>query len=1695
MELSRYSLETLVHEGAETALYRGHRQENGARVVVKVTRDEYPSWRALSRLRMEHALLSELQGLPGIPRVEELVSEGRLLGLVLEDLGPTNLGQWIAARGHLDPTTAIAIAIPVAKTLSALHARRIVHKDVKPSNIMIDESTLEPHLIDFGIATRLGRETQEAAIAAGLQGTLAYMAPEQTGRMNRPLDFRSDLYSLGVTLYEMLTGTLPFSTTDVDEAIHAHLAKTPLSPSVVKPTVPQALSNIVLKLMAKSPDQRYQSAKGLVHDLERCQRALVTEEPLEPFPLGTDDRVEWLVEPAQLVGRDEELRTIAAALSRVQHGATQLLLIKGPSGIGKSVMVREACTPREDRAFLFAEGKFDSMTRGMPFAALSMATRAIVHHALREKHTALEARKQELAAALGVNGQVLTDLCPDVELLIGHKAKAPDVGAAEAKNRLPIMYRRFLSAFASARLPLVLFFDDLQWADPASLELLGRVLTDPELRHTLIIGTYRDDEIDAGHPLSAMLASLRKASIEPLEITLGPLSQEATDAYVAASLGLAPDDVRPLSQAAWNKTHGNPFFLLQFLRALVDEESVRFDSEKRTFVWDMGRVNEAEVTENVGALMSRKVERFSSETQRVLQVAAAIGPVFQLQALSRILEVPAHRVAKDLWPALEEGLVLPLGSDYRLIGDEGDVPEGILEHVAYRFLHDRVKEACYGRVAAEARPLLHLTIARELSRANPSMDGGKLLELAGHYSAGVSEMTDAEEKMRVAELQLRAGKCAMAATAYQAAADCSAVGRKLIGSVREAGFGKNRELGFVLWLLGAESELLVGKFDQAETLLSELLAISETPLEKARVYELRMQAYINQGRYADAMAAGLAGLAEFGVTFPDTVDGRNAAFGQGIGTILGLIGGRRLEEVGSSERLADRAEEQAQKLLGDLAVPTFYVDPSYYGPVVIELVRRSLVIGQTMSSPWGYIMLGFLLGAIIGQRDLGVEFGRFAASLADKWKSPMLVTRIHITFTAYLYVREPLRTVVPYLASSRAAAIEAGDFVYLGQSCYTTAPCMLPAGIPLDQVLEDLDTSVALVERTGDVMATASTKLSRQIVRSLIGKTKARDTLDEDGFDTQSELAKFNPMEHGGALFYFHSLKALWHLVNGNAEAALDSANTAEPFAVALMGLFWTNYLPFVAAFARVELANRTEDPDALRDHLEKIDAARTKLMGYVESSPHNFRHRIALLDAAHADAKKDPPWEVLALYDKALELTREADVPYEEALANEFAGRLLLRHGRPRAARGYFIDAYRAYRHWGATLKAQALVDELPDMFVAAIARTKTSTGSSRNDTTARTTLLGFTTTGMLRDAALVLRAVQMIAGELTLSEVIRRLMRIVLENAGAERGALVLARQDTLVVEAKFQASPEQVDVGLDQPLENDTLLATQPILHAYRTRSMLLIDDVQADVRFSSDPYVATKLPRSILCVPITHQGRITGVLYLETRAVQGAFTAVRVELLGLLASQAAVAIQNAMLVEEIRTSNAKLEQDVRHRTLEIETSNAELTIANQRLAVQLEEQARAEQEREALREQIVEGQRARLAELSAPLLPITSDVLVMPIIGSVDAERANAIMETALQGVQRHGARAMILDVTGMRQIDTQALSALLLVANALRLLGTQPLLTGVRPEVAQTIIGLGVSLDGLETLSTLQAGIARALGSRRAPATAKPPTKA
>ncbi|XYH93163.1 protein kinase domain-containing protein [Sorangium sp. So ce1128] len=1714
MEVSGVTLDVLVHQGIETALYRGRRRGDGAPVAVKVTQSDYPTFRQLARLRREHAILGDLS-MPGVPRALDLLPHGRGLALVLEDLGPTSLADLIARRGRLEPKTTLRIVAPLVRTLDALHRQHILHKDIKPRNVMIDEATLSPRLIDFGIAARLAQETQEASAMEGLEGTPAYIAPEQTGRMNRPVDRRSDLYALGVTLYHMLTGATPFQAADATEAIHAHLTRVPAPPHAVVKDVPRGLSDVVMRLLAKAPEDRYQSARGLLSDLEECQRRLDESGTVEPFPLGRDDLVEDVVLPDRLVGREAELDALKAALDQARSGAATLALVAGPPGIGKSALVRELCA-KEAREAYFAPGKFDAMARSVPLSAFSQVIRALVRQALAEPPDALLAKKHAIEAALGPFGRIVTDLCPDLELVIGPQPEPLATSASEAKNRLALLIRRFLSVFSRDDAPLVVFFDDLQWADLASLDLLGRLLMDLDTCRLCVVGAYRDEEVDAAHPLTATIGMLREAGIEPFELTLGPLPPAAVTAIVAEALHADLGRAEPLAALIRDKTHSNPLFIGQFLRELESDGLLRFDPEARGFVWDLARVEGAMVTDNVLALMARKIERLAPATRRALMCASCIGPSFDLRTLATIVEKSPGAVAADLREALREGLVQPLGGNYRLLEGAGDALEPMDVAVPYRFLHDRVKEACYALVPEAERPAVHLAIGRLLmargdgargtaglsggapdvsrARGTAGLSGGApdvsgqvpdedLFEVVRHLNLGAREITDETERMDIARLDLHAGRRAMAATAFEAAASLFAAGRALAS---EEGFSRDRKACFALWLEGAEAEYLVGAFEEEEALTATALARAESAIERASVHSVRARALTTRGRFADAVRAGLSGLAELGVTMPEDPAAQQAAFMEGVGDVDRLLAGRSIEALAHAPVTEDPEDRKIFTLMAEIWLPVYFVSKTLFGLVIVEQVRRSLARGQSETSALPYAGYSLILCLMMGRHAEGHAFGRVAVSLCERWKSPTIAARVHVTWGTALYVCEPLRNAVDHAIRSRDAALEAGDNLYLAINLgYCLLQWLIGAGVPLEEVRAEADRSAALARRTKDPVAVAAVTVSRQLVACLTGQTRGRTSLDSDGVVLNEELAALNEKEHAIAFYYKHVYLLFLHVLYGEHDGALEAAADAARFAEDVKGIYWPANAAFLEALARAGLAREAADREARKEHEAAITPLRAQLEALARSCPSNFQHKVALLDAELCVLRGER-WEAIEQYDHAIELARENEYPQDEAIANERCGRFLRSLGRERAAQGYLGDAFRAYLHWGATAKAEALLFEFPSVAARVSKRDASSQGSTPESATSHTTLLGRTTVGGLRDAALVLRAVQMIAGELVLSRVVSRLMQIVVENSGAERGILLLARDDRLFVEAAFQASPESIEVGQRRLLEDEPELAQQAVLYAWRTREVLVLDDAPGDSRFASDPYLAKRRTRSILCMPVSSQGRTAGMLYLENSATAGVFTAVRVELLGLLSSQASITIENALLLEgiqaaneEVQLANARLEREVEQRTRELERSNAEL-------ARELEDRTRGEAERAALREQVVEAQKARLLELMAPLMPISEDVLVMPIIGTVEAERAAQIMEVALAGAQQTGARALILDITGMRYVDTNVVGALVSVANALRLLGTEPLFTGIRPDVARTMVELGVDLQAMTTLSTLRAGIARALSGSAIP---------
>jgi predicted ATPase/GAF domain-containing protein/tRNA A-37 threonylcarbamoyl transferase component Bud32 len=1708
-----------IHEGEETAVYRAKSIDRGASVIIKATKDEYPSAKELARLRRELSILRDLD-LPTIPKAYALEPNGRGLALVMEDFGFGTLRDLLDQR-RLDVGAALTLAISITGVLAEVHRRRIIHKDITPRNIVVDESTLKAYLIDFGISARLAREAQALGAVSALEGTLSYIAPEQTGRMNRVVDLRADLYSLGVVLYEMLTGVVPFASESAAELVHSHIARRPIPPHERAPDVPAPLSEIVMTLLAKRPEDRYQSDAGLRADLVACARQWEQTGRVEPFPLKRHDRVTELRLALHLYGREREIGELMDAFERARSRGPELALISGYSGVGKSALVSEIHKPIAKGGGYFVSGKFDQIASDVPLAPIVQALRELTRHILTEPAEALAVWKQALLAALKNNARVLTDLVPELSLIVGPQPELAALGPVEAKNRFNLALSSFLGVIAAPEHPVVIFLDDLQWIDVASLKLLEMLLSDTHTKHLLLIGAYRDNEVQPGHPLSMMLGGLKKSGLSFTEIRLAPLDEPTVVDFVTDMLASPADEVRPLGAVIFQKTQGNPFFVQQLMDTLHRDGLLQIDPAEGTWRWDLDRIRSGRVTDNVAELMVSRLARLEPATRRMLMLASCVGFRFSLRTLAAISETSLEEAARALWAALEEELVLPLDGDYRLLepsGERGSL--GQLDDdfdVHYRFLHDRVSQAAYGLAGEEEKRQIHLAIGRMLRRrggAAPRDD--ELVDIVHHLNRGVAGITGAAERVDLAELNLAVCRKAKASGTYDAAASYAQAGVALLS---DESWETHNDLAFALHAELAECEFLNGQVDRAEATYGALLPRAKSDLDRARIHCQRLKMFTVLARYADAIKDGVEGLAVLGQ--PLSLEGDlNAAFMELLPAITGALAGRSVEELLEAPVVDDPAQELAEEIFANMIDSIYRGMPSAFPVVLLKHMSLFLARGHTRFSAYGYLGYSALLATGMGRYAEAFAFAQLALSLTQRIPNLPMSAYANLTLAMHGPFHRAVRESVRYLDAAFEASLETGDFTKLGTIAGQSPLLLLMAGYPLEEIFEYVDRNLALTRRIRQPRDVAILTAMRQVVLTLMGRTGDQSSSGDGGAKEEDSAAAIE--KDGYTQFHIQNLLLRMRYFQGDFEGALAAADAAEENLMYVAGNSQSTEHAFYRAMTLLALPPAgAEEEGARRSQL--LRASKQQIEQLARISPRSFEHKRVLMEAEEARVTEDVK-SAVALYEQAILLAREDRFTHIEALAMELAGKLYRDLKGTRAAQSHMTRAYRAYLHWGAVAKAAALEEQYPDLLPAHAEedRAKTASTSTRSSTHARTrtgTILTRTSLGGIREAGLVVRAIQAISGEMNLSKAIERMATLVLENSGAQSGALILARDGQLVVEATFRTDPDEVKLGAGLPLDACDDIAKTVVVYVTRTMESIVLQDATEAGRFSEDPYIREQSPRSMLCLPLLHQARLIGVLYLEHRQTTGLFNAARVELLALLSSQAAMAIENARLfegvrrakedveranerleaevaqrTEELRRANAKLseanerlerelsqrEADVASRTHELRHANEDLSSAKERLERELAQREQIERERAALQEQVIEAQRARLAELSTPLIPITDEVVVMPLIGTLDRDRASQMLAVALEGAQQHRAAVVILDITGIKGLDADVAGTLVGVAGALRLLGTETVVTGIAPRIALSFVELGIDLGSFMTMGTLQSGMSYAL---------------
>jgi len=1467
-------------EDGERVFCRRWRQGDRNAVLAVLPAAEHPTPGSLNRLTHEYELKDDLDRSWAVRPLELVRERGRTM-LLLEDPGGDPLDRILGAP--MEVGRFLRLAIGIAAALRSVHQRGLIHKEIKPSNILVNGASGEVRLTGFGIASRLPRERQSPEPPEVIAGTLAYMAPEQTGRMNRSIDSRGDLYSLGVTLYQMLTGSLPFTASDPMEWVHCHIARMPVPPVERLKDVQAPISAIIMKLLAKIAEERYQTAAGVESDLRRCLAEWEARRRIDEFPLGEHDTPDRLLIPEKLYGRAGEIDTLLASFDRVvESGRPELVLVSGYSGIGKSSVVNELHKVLVPPRGLFASGKFDQYKRNIPYATLAQAFQSLVREILGKSDAEMGQWRSALLDALGPNGQLMVNLIPELALIIGEQPPVPELPQQEWQSRFQLVFRRFLGVFARPEHPLALFLDDLQWLDSATLDLIEHLLLHPDVRHLFLVGAYRDNEVGPSHPLARMLARIRGAGGEVREIVLSPLLRDDVERLLADALHTDPARVRPLAALVFEKSEGNPFFTIQFLLALKEEALLAFDPGTAAWTWDVQRIRAKGFTDNVADLMAAKLSRLAPSTQKALGHLACLGNAAETVTLALVDGESEQSMHAALWDAVSAGLV-------------------IRSDRTYAFLHDRIREAAYALIGEAERAMAHLRIGRLLAaNTAPEALEEKIFEAVNQFDRGAAMIATQEEREQVARLSLVAGKRAKAATAYASALQYFMAGRALLA---ENGWEECYRLTFELELGWAECEYLTGELALAGEHLSALSARAQTIVDSAATTCVRINLYTTLDLSESAVAVGHDYLRRVDSEWPLQPAADHVR--QEYDRLWQLLGSGPIETLVDLPLMTDPDRRATMDVLTVLTSPALFTDLNLFRLVVGRMATLSLEHGNSDGSCLAYAWLGGVLGTYFGDYQAGFRFGKLGLDLVEKHRLDRFSARVYLVFAVHVaHWTQQLKICRAFLRRAFQAAQDAGDLSYAAYACIDLITNRFATGDPLGEVEREAEDGLEFARKVRFGLAGDCITGQLRLIRTLRGLTPDFNCFNDADFDEDSFSRRLesNPQLAIGACWYW--IRKLQGCVYAGDSASATAA------AAKVESLLWTAPTQFEHAeyhfYAALARAGRcdTSAVEERSEHLQALAAHHQRLMVWAHHSPATFTSRAALAGAEIARLESRE-LDAMRLYEDAIRSAREHGFVQNEGLGNELAARFYAARGFDKIAKAYLRDARYCYLRWGADGKVRQLDELHPHL---------------REDERVPGPTSTIATPVEHLDLATVIKVSQAVSGEIVLEKLIDTLMRTAIEHAGAERGVLILPRGAEQRIEAEARTSGDTVAVRLRDESVAATTLPESIVHYVVHTRESVILDDAASRNPFSADPHIRQHHARSILCLPLINQAKLIGVLYLENSLTPHVFTPARIAVLKLLASQAAISLENTRLYRDLE------ERERRYREVHTELAHA-------------------------------------------------------------------------------------------------------------------------------------------------------------------------
>jgi histidine kinase len=1469
----------LIHESIKSKIYFHQNESGQPHVAIKELNYEFPSPQDIDHFYNEYDILSKVQLKCSRNVIQKNRDKNRHL-LHLEWVEGVSLKEAFVEKLP-DLKQFLQIAIGVCNAISEIHLQKIIHKDINPRNIIVDPINIQVTLIDFGISSTFDLKQQFIANPDMLEGTLAYNSPEQTGRMNRVVDYRTDLYSMGVTFYELLTSRLPFASKDALELVYAHIAHEPKAVNKMDTNIPEQLGKIISKLLAKNAEDRYQSALGVKVDFEKCLEDLIQTGSVSDFPVGSGDFTDKFLLPQKLYGRETETASIIEAFNRCSGGALELLLVSGYSGTGKSALVNEVHKPiTTDRGY-FISGKYDQFQRAEPYYAIITAFKDLINIFLTENDEKLNYFREKIKAALGNEGQVMVDVIPALEYITGEQPKLTALGGLEAQKRFTYVFRKFVKAVAHRNHPIVLFIDDLQWADSASLNLLESLMRDTEIHHLLVIGAYRINEVVPTHPLMHTLSAIGKTGIPIHTIQIGNLEKFHVNQLIADALSDSLLHVTDLTELVYDKTQGNAFFLTQFLKSLHEKGFLHFDIESKSWIWQIEQIRSTNMTNNVVELMADKIRMLAANTQNLLTLAACIGNQFDFTTLSVISGMDTENLRNDLLEALTEGIIIPM--------EDG-----------YKFVHDRIQQSAYSLIPEADKAATHLKIGRLLlQNSTEEKQTAQLFDITDHNNQGLLLM-EAEEKMQLLELNRKAALRAKSTSAFQYARKYVEMAISLLPDLA---WKSNYPLALELHTLAAEISFLCSDVPAMDTYVQIITEHARHAKDTVKANEIRVQGYISQNRLSESLVTGLELLKQYNITFPKNPTMAHAVFD--LMRTKAVLGFRKPADLVNLPILEQSEDMEAMSVLFEVLPSAYWVNANLMLMIVFKTMRMSLLKGNCGISYNAYTSYGAVL-CELGDLKNGYAFGKVGLQLSDRVEARATSCRTKFNFSCFVqHWCEPLQNTFDPFLKTYHIGLETGNGEFASFSLYFYAQHFYLSGKNLQLAIDEFEKNGRAIQQMGHFTPYNYLAIHYQAALNLAGNSTDPCALEGEAYRESEMLPKHQEGNDKTALYKYHFQKMILQTVFERYEEAIQSGELALPNVGSVTAQYCRTLLLFYEALARIGQFRKVNS-SLQRQYASRIKSNISKIKMWARHSPENQLHKYHLLKAEWHRIKGETS-KTLDHYDLAIQLARKSGFLQEEALAHELAGKYFLERKKSDLAEMYLKNAYQCYRSWGAEAKLKQLEQIYPE-FISGIKRNAAAMRLSG-------TLESMSTSNDASelDMASLLKASTTISGEVVLTKLLSLLMNIVIENAGAQRAFLLLERKGELFIEAQVETGEDPTEVH-HIPFIRSGRLAESVVTFVSRTKESIVLDDAVADMRFQADTYIQKQKPISVLCLPIIHLGKFIGLLYLENNIVRGAFTENRIRVLQLLSGQIAVSINNALLYDE-------LEQKVEERTTEL------------------------------------------------------------------------------------------------------------------------------------------------------------------------------